>query len=128
VNDLNQLARALQDLLTGTADRLAREAHFVKRQRKVTGSNFAQALVFSFLGDSKASASRIQCTAAAVGLEAARQSLEERYAPQCAEFLKQLLAAATAQMAGACDHCPAGPVHRGRGPGQQHRGPAGRVG
>ena len=56
VNDLNRLARAMQDLLTGTADRLAREAGFVRRQRKVTGANFAQALVFSFLGDSKAPA------------------------------------------------------------------------
>ncbi len=99
MNDLNRLARVMQDLLTGTADRLAHEAGFVKRQRKVTGSNFAQALVFSFLGDSKAPASRIQCTAAAVGLQAARQSLEERYTPQCADFLKRLLAAATAQMA-----------------------------
>jgi hypothetical protein len=100
VNDLNRLARAMQDLLTDTADRLAREAHFVKRQRKVTGANFAQALVFSFLGDSKAPASRLRCTAAAVGLQAARQSLEERYTPQGADFLQRLLAAATARMAG----------------------------
>jgi hypothetical protein len=90
----------MQDLLTRTADHLARETRFVTRQRKVTGSNFAQALVFSFLGDSHATASRIQCTAAAVGLVAARQSLDERYTPQCAEFLKRLLAAATAEMAG----------------------------
>lgn len=98
MNDLNRLARAMQDLLTGTADRLAREAGFVRRQRKVTGANFAQALVLSFLGDPQATGSRIQGTAAAVGLEATRQSLEERYTPQCAEFLKRLLAAAAARM------------------------------
>jgi hypothetical protein len=98
VNTLNHLAHALQELLTGTADRLARQCGFVQRRRKVTGANFAQALVFSFLADARASASRIRCTAAAVGLEATRQSLEQRFTPQCAEFLKRLLAAATTQV------------------------------
>jgi hypothetical protein len=99
VSDLNRLAHTLQELLTDTADRLARETHFIQRQRRITGSHFAQALVFSFLGDSQATASRIQCTAAAVGLQVTRQSWEERYTPRGVAFLKRLLAAATARMA-----------------------------
>ncbi len=99
MKDLTKLALAMQQLLTETADSLARETGFVQRQRKVTGSNFAQSLVFSFLSDSDAPSSHIQTTAAAVGLQVARQSLEERYTPECAEFLKGLLAAATAMMA-----------------------------
>jgi hypothetical protein len=98
LNDLNQLARALQELLTGTADRLARETGFVRRQRKVTGSNFAQTLVFTWLADPNASGSRLQTTAVAVGLRAKRQSLEERFTPQAATFLKRLLGAATTAM------------------------------
>lgn len=98
MNDLNQLARAMQELLTSTADRLAREAGFVKRQRKVTGSNFAQTLVFTWLADPNASGSRLQTTANAVGLRAKRQSLEERFTPQAVAFLKRLLGAATAAM------------------------------
>lgn len=100
MNDLNRLARQLQVLLTGTADRLARETGFVRRRRKVTGSNFAQALVFTWLADPGASGSRLRTTAAAVGLHAARQSLEERFTPRAAAFLKRLLAAATAELVG----------------------------
>lgn len=95
---MKQLARAMQDLLTTTADSLARTTGFVQRQRKVTGSNFAQTLVFSYLSDSMASSSRIQVTAAAVGLKIARQSFEERLTPRGAEFLKQLLAEATTKL------------------------------
>jgi hypothetical protein len=98
LNDLNALARAMQELLTGTADRLAREVGFVKRQRKVTGSNFAQTLVFTWLANPDASGSRLQITATAVGLRATRQSLDERFTPQAVEFLKRLLGAATAAM------------------------------
>jgi hypothetical protein len=99
LKDLTKLARAMQEVLTETADSIARETGFIKRQRKVTGSNFAQSLVFSFLSNSDATSSRIQTTAAAVGLNVARQSLEERYTPECAEFLRGVLVAATAKMA-----------------------------
>jgi hypothetical protein len=100
VDDLNRLARHMQDLLTGTADRTARECGFVKRARKVTGANFAQALVFTWLGEPGASQSGLQGTAAAVGLELSRQGLEQRFTPAAAEFLKRLLADATARMIG----------------------------
>ena len=96
MDHLSQLAPIVQELLTTTADQLARETNFVQRQRKVSGSTFAQALIFSFLADSQSAASRIQCMAAAVGLAITRQSLEQRYTPECAAFLKRLLAAATA--------------------------------
>ena len=100
MKDLTEVARDVQDLLTDSADRIALESGFVKRKRKITGSTFAQSLVFSFLADSDASGSRIKTTAAAVGLYIARQSLEERYTPECAEFLKGLLRTATAKLVG----------------------------
>jgi hypothetical protein len=98
MNDLNRLARTVQALLTVTADRLAHETGFVKRKRLVTGSNWAQTLVFTWLADPDASSSRLQATAAGVGLSIRRQSLEARFTRQAAEFLKQLLAAATTAM------------------------------
>lgn len=39
-------ARAMQHLLTDTANRLARTTGFVQRQRKFTGALFAKTLVF----------------------------------------------------------------------------------
>jgi len=98
VDDLNRLARQMQDLLTTTADRTARECGFVKRVRKVTGANFVQALVFTWLGEPAASQSSLQGTAAAVGLELSRQGLEQRFTPQATEFLKRLLADATSRL------------------------------
>lgn len=86
------------DAPTSTTARLTRQTCFVQRQRKVTGSNFAQPLVFSFPADPQGSASRLQSTAAAARLVLARQSLEERFTPQYAEFLRLLLAYATTRM------------------------------
>ena len=96
--DLNRLARQMQALLTTTADRIARDCGFVKRARKVTGSNFAQALVFTWLGEPDASQSSLQGTAAAVGLSLSRQGLDQRFTPRAAEFLQRLLADATGRL------------------------------
>jgi hypothetical protein len=98
MNDLNRLAHALQDLLTDAADRIGRETGFVRRRRAVTGSSFAQSLVFTHLGDRDASQSRLQGTAAAVGLNISRQGMEQRFTARAAEFLKRLLADATTRL------------------------------
>lgn len=94
---LTALAETLQALLTTKADELARSSGFVQRERKVRGSNFAQALVFTALADSQAPESRLQATAALVGLKVSRQGLDKRFDARAAEFLRQLLAAAVAQ-------------------------------
>jgi hypothetical protein len=70
VSNLNRRARVLHDLLIHTADRLARDAGFVNRERQVTGVNCAPTLVFTWIAAPKAATSRIRVTAAAVGLTA----------------------------------------------------------
>jgi hypothetical protein len=69
----------MRELLTGTTDRLAGEAGLVRRRRNVTGSNFAQTLVFTWLADRNASGSRLQTMAVAVDLRARRLSLVRRH-------------------------------------------------
>jgi hypothetical protein len=69
---LTELAETMQALLTTKADELARSSGFVRRERKVRGSNFAQTLVFTAMADPKAPESRIHATAALVGLEVSR--------------------------------------------------------
>src|SRR5512132_3812225 len=88
---LTQLAEAMQALLTTKADELARSCGFVRRQRKVTGANFAQAVVFTAMADAEATESRLHSTAAAVGLDASRQALEKRFNAKGAAFLRALL-------------------------------------
>jgi hypothetical protein len=91
---LTQLAETVQEILTTKADELARSTGFVQRQRKVSGSNFAQTLVFTALADPNASESRMHATAALVGLNASRQAIDKRFNAKAAEFLRQLLEAA----------------------------------
>jgi Transposase DDE domain len=98
VDDLNRLALQMQDLLTHTADRVARECDFVRRVRKLTGSGFAQAVVFTWLGEPDASQSSLQGVAASVGLNRSRQGLDQRFTPQAAEFLRRLLADAATRL------------------------------
>src|SRR5215207_2315818 len=79
---IHRVARALQTVLTDTADTLARSTGFLKRQRKFTGSRFVQMLVFGLLDDPDASLAQLAQTAAAAGLVVSRQSVEERFTPQ----------------------------------------------
>jgi hypothetical protein len=97
VTNLTQLADAMQALLTTTADDLARRCGFVQRQRKVTGSNFAQTVVFTALADSAAPENRLLITAATVGLDASRQAITKRFNAQGAVFLRTLLGAAVTE-------------------------------
>ncbi len=88
----------MQDLLTTKADEMARSCVFVRSRRKVSGANFAQTVVFTAMADADATESRLHCTAAAVGLNASRQALDKRFNARGAEFLRELLRAAVAEM------------------------------
>ena len=63
---IHQLSQNLQKLLTQDADRLGRESGFIKRQRKLTGASFAQALVFGWQANPKASLEEL-CQSARLG-------------------------------------------------------------
>jgi len=43
---LSKITDAMQVVLSETADAIARKTGFIKRQRKLSGSNFIQTLVF----------------------------------------------------------------------------------
>jgi hypothetical protein len=52
---ISHVVDALRATFTTDADRLARQTGFLQRRRKITGSAFAQALVFGWLDDPTAS-------------------------------------------------------------------------
>lgn len=93
-----RVARALQTVLTDTANALARATGFLKRQRKFTGASFVQMLVFGLLDDPDASLSQLAQAAAAAGVVVRRQSVEERFTPQAAALLRGVLQAAVEQL------------------------------
>ena len=96
---VHQVSRTLQKLLKEDADRIGRESGFIKRQRKLTGASFAQALVFGYQANPKASLEELCQSAGICGVEISPQGLQERLkTKQAAEFLKQLLVQSLAYM------------------------------
>jgi len=86
-----ELATAMQDLLTTKADDLARQTGFIRRQRKISGSCFAQTIVFTMMAHSRPTQSQRLKNAANVGLNVSRQALDKRLDAKGAEFLRELL-------------------------------------
>jgi hypothetical protein len=86
-----KIARAMQEILTINADKRAEEAGFIKRQRKFTGSTFAQTLVFGWLNDPEATLESLTQTAADLGVAVSPQGLDKRFTSEAAEFVKLIL-------------------------------------
>ncbi len=87
----SSLPEALQYLLTKRADELARETKFVQRTSRLTGSVFAQALIFSFLGHPDSSYTTLQDHVALQGVCVTSQAVEKRMTPRASDFLLALL-------------------------------------
>jgi hypothetical protein len=88
------LAQTLQEVLTTTADALARKTGFVQRASKLTGAAFAQALVFGWLATPHATVEALAQAAAAVGVTISPQGLDQRMGESAAVFMEELLGAA----------------------------------
>jgi hypothetical protein len=89
----SSLPEELQYLFTQRADEIARETKFVQRTSPLTGSVFAQALIFSFLGRPDSSYTTLQDHVALQGVSVTAQALEKRMTPRAADFLFALLRA-----------------------------------
>lgn len=92
---VTHLSKTLQELLTKTANDLARPTGFTQRESKVTGAIFAQALVLGWLANADATLEELTQGMAALGVSLSPQGLEDRLSLQAAELLKQLLQRAT---------------------------------
>jgi hypothetical protein len=92
----------LQSLLGAQADQLARETGLVQREVKVTGSNFAQTLVFGFLDNPKMSYRQMSQAGVLSGLQITAQGLEQKFSAASAKFMRQLLEQAVRQVMETC--------------------------
>jgi len=92
---VTHLSKTLQELLTKTANDLARPTGFTQRESKVTGAIFAQTLVLGWLAKADATLEELTQGMVALGVSLSPQGLEDRFSPQAAELLKQLLQQAT---------------------------------
>lgn len=91
MNIVTQVANAMQGVLTESADVAALQTGFIKRQRKLTGSKFAQTLVFGWLDDPDATLDELSQTAYDLDVNISPQGLDKRFTQECSQFLHQVL-------------------------------------
>ena len=101
MNTLSQVPDKMQQILTDTAKAAALNTGFVKRNRKLTGDQFAQILVFGWLENPDATWTQLAQTAGALGTPITRQAIEQRFTPAAAETLKTILEAAAVEVVSA---------------------------
>lgn len=90
-----QLAHTLQTIFTSTAERAARDAQFIKRQRKLTGPAFVQGLVFGWLAHPDATYDQLAQAVARAGSVMSPQALEQRFTEAAVQVLATVLDAAS---------------------------------
>jgi len=94
VNILSKIADAMQVVLSETANAIARKTGFIKRQRKLNGSDFVQTLVFGWLDNPESTIEELAQTAATLGVSITPQGLDKRFTPDAANFLHKVLESA----------------------------------
>src|SRR5688500_16384280 len=87
-----ELQPVLYDLFHTTADQLARESGFCRRARKLTGSVFAQALVFTLLNNPDATLEDFaEAAEDLLGTPVSAQAFDPRcHVAAAADFLREL--------------------------------------
>src|SRR6266849_5650189 len=88
---ITELGQVLQELLGKTADEVGRSSGFIRRARKLTGSSYAQTLVFGWMSNPASTMSEIAQAAATVGVNISKQGLDERFNVRSAAFMQELL-------------------------------------
>jgi hypothetical protein len=91
---IEQVAAALQDVLSTIAHDLGRTTQFVQRESKREGARFVQTLVFTSLANPEATLAELTQTAAALGVQITPEGLTQRFTEAAATLRQQVLAAA----------------------------------
>jgi hypothetical protein len=88
---LGEIESFVQSLLREKAERWERPTGFVQRRSKISGSVFAQTLVFGFLNQPEATYTDLQQMLELQKIHASSQAIEERMTPQAASLMRHLL-------------------------------------
>lgn len=88
---LGEIESYVQNLFRQKAEHWARLTGFVLRTSKISGSAFAQTLVFGFLNQPEASYTDLQQTMELQGVHVSPQAIEERMTPEAAALMGRLL-------------------------------------
>ncbi len=103
MSTIPRVAECMHRLLTDFANEAAKKSGFIRRQRKLDGASFVQALVFSWLANPDASAEERAQVAASRGVRISAYGLDKRCTRRAAECLRLVLEAALGQVIAAAD-------------------------
>jgi hypothetical protein len=93
-----QISQELYTLFTTQADEVAKRTQFIIRQRQVTGSGFAQGLVFGWGHQPQATHKQLHQSVLEAGLVLSPQGLDQRFTPAATRFMRALLEAALTRL------------------------------
>lgn len=85
------IAQAMQSIFNEEANELAKKTGFIKRQRKITGSNFIKTLLFAWLQTSCPSVEGLARAGFSHELYISAQGLDKRFTDKSGEFVKSVL-------------------------------------
>src|SRR5690349_16802555 len=95
---ITEVGQGMQTLLTSTADELGRSSGFIQRARKLSGSTYAQGLVFGWMANPAATMSELAQATATAGVVMSKQGLDQRFSEASARFLGALLEQGVSQI------------------------------
>ena len=96
-----EVADALANVFTTTAEAIARDTRFVQRTSKLTGPAFVQTLTFGWLAKPQATLEELTLTASARGVSISPQGLDQRFTQRAADCLHDVLEAAVTRVVAA---------------------------
>lgn len=91
MNSVSCLEEILKEVLEKQANELARTTGFIQRQRALTGAAFVQGLVFGWLHQGDATSEALVRAVRMQGVQISAPGLSQRFTPQAATFLQELL-------------------------------------
>ena len=106
MSSVTQVSQQLQFILEERADELARETGCIKRERKFSGADVVQTLVFGWQQHPDASLEQLASTAEVRDVSVTDTGVHKRFTPECAQFLHQVLEEMTSVVVQAAHDVP----------------------
>jgi hypothetical protein len=112
MTSVSQVEHSLKHILEERANVLARETGCIKRQRKFSGADLLQTLVFGWLIHPDASLEMLTSIAATREIQVTDTAVHKHFNPRCAQFLHTVLEEMTSVVIEADREVPLELVHR----------------